>query len=336
MSFSSNKKKELTLQETFYNLCKDLIRYIDRKIIKKYISPNQAQVPKEKRIKEKKYNDNRWRYFYEDEETTKEEKIKDIFKDNSFLFNLQHLYNSLNVIVNNMEENKRNIELLNQRIELESQKLKLFGEINDELTKYSIENNTNLNNLNQDDLNKLLEKFQNNTILKNINRDMLQQFIISNANTNNNIMNNNSQNIVDNNNFNNSNINDNNLKLNENNDNINNGKNGNNGNTNQNINKIKINKSIPTLIQALESINKKKNDNNSNKKKVFRKNDILDSDSNDSSSEEENIEEEEKEFDEIKNKKEEKFKKIKFKKEDENKNIINRINKKTKRKNFKK
>ena len=83
-----------------------------------------------------------------------------------------------------MEENKRNFELLNQRKELESQKLKLFGEINDELTKYTFENNTNLNNLSQDDLNKLLEKLQNNAILKNINRDILQQFIISNANTN--------------------------------------------------------------------------------------------------------------------------------------------------------
>ena len=69
-------------------------------------------------------------------------------------------------------------------------------------------------------------------------------------------MNNNSQNIVDkNNNFIKSNINDKNLILNENNDNINNGENGNN---NQNINKIKINKSIPTLIQALENRNKKK------------------------------------------------------------------------------
>ena len=102
MSFSSIKKKELTLQETFYNLCKDLIRYIDRKIVKKYISPNQAQVPKEKRIKEKKYSDNIWRYFYEDDETTDEERIRDIFKDNNYLYNLQKLYNSLNVIVKNI------------------------------------------------------------------------------------------------------------------------------------------------------------------------------------------------------------------------------------------
>ena len=33
----SPKKKELTLQETFYNLCKDLIRYIAKKTVKKYI-----------------------------------------------------------------------------------------------------------------------------------------------------------------------------------------------------------------------------------------------------------------------------------------------------------
>ena len=327
MSLSSNKKKELTLQETFYNLCKDLIRYIDRKIIKKYIFPNQAQVPKEKRIKEKKYDDNKWRYFYEDEEITDEEKIRDIFKDNFFLFNLQHLYNSLNVIVSNMEENKNNIEILNKKLEIESQKLKLYGEINDELAKYSIENNINVNNLNQDDLQKVLEKIENSNILKTINKEFLQQFINGNGINNNNNSNNknnlsNNQNVVENNVINN-NIKENNIILNN-----NSGNNINNENNIQNKNKMKMNNSIPTLIQALESINKK-----NNKKKVFRKNNILDSDSNESSSDEENNEEEENEFNKNENKKEDKFKKIKFKREEQNKNILN---KKTKRKNYKK
>ena len=156
---SAIKKKELTLQETFYNLCKDLIRYIDRKIVKKYISPNQAQVPKEKRIynkdkdKERKYNNN-WRYFYEDEETTEEERVKDIFKNNTFLINLQKLYNSLNIIVINMEENKKNIEILNKKLENESQKLKLYGEINYEISKYLIQNNININNMTENDFMK--------------------------------------------------------------------------------------------------------------------------------------------------------------------------------------
>ena len=180
---SSIKKKEITVQETFYNLCKDLIRYIDRKIVKKYISPNQAQVPKEKRIKEKKYNDNKWRYFYEDEETTDEDRIRDIFKDNGFLMNLQKLNNTLNIIVHNMEENKKNNEILNKKLEMEEQQLKLFGDINTHLTKYFIENNSNINNLNQNDLIKAFESLQKNNIIKNLNQEIIQQFI-NNANYN--------------------------------------------------------------------------------------------------------------------------------------------------------
>ena len=186
---STTKKKELTLQETFYNLCKDLIRYIDRKIVKKYIFPNQAQVPKEKRIKDKdkeiKY-DNNWRYFYEDEETSEEDKIKDIFKDNTFLLNLQKLYNSLYIIVINMEENKKNIENLNKKLEIESQKLKLYGEINYEISKYLIENNISINNMTQNDFFKVSEYLQRKNIFNNVNKDMIQPLIKNNINNNDN------------------------------------------------------------------------------------------------------------------------------------------------------
>ena len=87
---NSSKKKEVPLNETFYNLCKDLLRFIDRKIIKKYISPNIAQLPKEMRNHENKQdnqnqNQNKvWTYFYKEKEITKEEKIKDVFKDDFF------------------------------------------------------------------------------------------------------------------------------------------------------------------------------------------------------------------------------------------------------------
>ena len=322
MSFSSIKKKELTLQETFYNLCKDLIRYIDRKIVKKYISPNQAQVPKEKR-KEKKYNDNIWRYFYEDEETTEEERIRDIFKENTFLLNLQKLYNSLNIIVNNMEENKKNIELLNKKLEFENQQLKIYGELQTELAKYLIDNNCNINNLSQNDLMKAFDNIKNNNIIKNINPEMIKQFLFTNSMNNNfnfnqnNINNNNEQNINNNNSLNNSKINNNEENIvQENNINLSEKKEN---KQNQNKNNLYKNKSIPTLIQALESINKSKNNQKNNK--TFHKNKILDSDSSDSN-EEENDEEEEENTD--KNKK--------FINYETKKNILN---KKTKRKNNK-
>ena len=282
MSFSL-KKKETTIQETFYNLCKDLIRYIDRKIIKKYISPNQAQVPKEKRIIEKKYNDDKWRYFFEDEETTEEDRIRDIFKDNNFLFNLQNLYNSLNILVNNFEENKKNLEELEKKIEMENQRSKLFGEINSELIKYLIENKININNLNQNDIIKACENLKNNDIIKNISPDMIQQFLnnsIKNEIPQNNYFNNNNNFNIEQ-NINNNSLNNNNT-LNTNKETTNSNSIDVNKKITQNENKLFKNKSIPTLIQALESINKSKN--NKNPKKVMRKNKILDSDSEDSDS----------------------------------------------------
>ena len=342
MSFSSNKKKETAVQDTFYNLCKDLIRYIDKKIVKKYISPNQAQVPKEKRIKEKVYNDNKWRYFYEDDETTEEDRIKDIFKNNKFLFILQNLYDTLGVVVNDMENNKKNLEVLEEQMRMEQEKLKINSEINTQMLKYLIDNKINdINSINQNDFLKAFENLKNNNIIKNINPDMIQQFM---SNTNNinllqsninmqNNSNNNNNNLMNNNanaNINNRNdlVKENNIKLN-------------------NKNKLMKNKSIPTLIQALEAINKSKNNKKNinyqkdSSNKVIQKNNILDSDSNDSDDsdnnekdEEEEDEKEEKEKKEEKKKKKKKnniYEKNKYKKnENKNKKFLNR---KIKRKN---
>jgi hypothetical protein len=342
MSFSSNKKKETAVQDTFYNLCKDLIRYIDKKIVKKYISPNQAQVPKEKRIKEKVYNDNKWRYFYEDDETTEEDRIKDIFKNNKFLFILQNLYDTLGVVVNDMENNKKNLEILEEQMRMEQEKLKINSEINTQMLKYLIDNKINdINSINQNDFLKAFENLKNNNVIKNINPDMIQQFM---SNTNNinllqsninmqNNSNSNNNNLMNNNS--NANINNNNDLVKENNIKLN------------NKNKLMKNKSIPTLIQALEAINKSKNNKKNinyqkdSSNKVIQKNNILDSDSNDSDDSDNNEKDEEEEDEkEEKEKKEEKeennkknniYEKNKYKKnENKNKKFLNR---KIKRKN---
>ena len=342
MSFSSNKKKETAVQDTFYNLCKDLIRYIDKKIVKKYISPNQAQVPKEKRIKEKVYNDNKWRYFYEDDETTEEDRIKDIFKNNKFLFILQNLYDTLGVVVNDMENNKKNLEILEEQMRMEQEKLKINSEINTQMLKYLIDNKINdINNINQNDFLKAFENLKNNNVIKNINPDMIQQFMSNSNNTNilqsninmQNNSNSNNNNLMNNNA--NANINNNNDLVKENNIKLN------------NKNKLMKNKSIPTLIQALEAINKSKNNKKNinyqkdSSNKVIQKNNILDSDSNDSDDSDNNEKDEEEEDEkEEKEKKEEKeennkknniYEKNKYKKnENKNKKFLNR---KIKRKN---
>ena len=330
MSFSSNKKKETAVQDTFYNLCKDLIRYIDKKIVKKYISPNQAQVPKEKRIKEKVYNDNKWRYFYEDDETTEEDRIKDIFKNNKFLFILQNLYDTLGVVVNDMENNKKNLEILEEQMRMEQEKLKINSEINTQMLKYLIDNKINdINSINQNDFLKAFENLKNNNVIKNINPDMIQQFM---SNTNNinllqsninmqNNSNSNNNNLMNNNA--NANINNNNDLVKENNIKLN------------NKNKLMKNKSIPTLIQALEAINKSKNNKKNinyqkdSSNKVIQKNNILDSDSNDSDDSDNNEKDEEEK--EENNKKNNIYEKNKYKKnENKNKKFLNR---KIKRKN---
>jgi hypothetical protein len=268
----SSKKKELTLQETFYNLCKDLIRYIDKKIVRKYISPNQAQIPKEKRNKEIHFIDNKWRYFYEDEETTEIEKIKDIFKDNNFLSNLQNLYNDSNVVTTNMEQNKNDKENLDKKIQMENEKMKLLGDINIQLAKYFMEQNKSLNSINKNELIKAFEELKKNNSIDNLNQEIIQ-FYINNIDKNQNI-NNNIPKKEDESNLS--------LKNNENKNSeltrLDNKINEQNKNNNMQKNKV-----ITTLIQAFGILNKNKNQKIKDKQREKLIKNIFESDSNDSS-----------------------------------------------------
>ena len=273
----SSKKKELTLHETFYNLCKDLIRYIDKKIVRKYISPNQAQIPKEKRNKEIHFIDNKWRYFYEDEETTEIEKIKDIFKDNNFLSNLQNLYNDLNVVTTNMEQNKNDKENLDKKIQMENEKMKLLGDINIQLAKYFMEQNKNLNSINKNELIKAFEELKKNNSIDNLNQEIIQ-FYINNIDKNQNININNNIPEKD------EKENESNLSL-KNNENKNSELTGldnkiNEQNKNNNMQKNKV---ITTLIQAFGILNKNKNQKIKDKQREKLIKNIFESDSNDSS-----------------------------------------------------
>ena len=288
----SSKKKELTLQETFYNLCKDLIRYIDKKIVRKYISPNQAQIPKEKRNKEIHFIDNKWRYFFEDEETTEIEKIKDIFKDNNFLSNLQNLYNDLNVVTSNMEQNKNDKENLDKKIQMENEQMKLVGDINIQLAKYLIEQNKNINGINKNELIKVFEELKKNNSIDNLNPEIIQFYInnlikAQNINVNNDIPKKEDKDIK------------NNIVL-KNNENINNesAKIDNKINNQNNNNKTEKRKVITTLIQAFDILKKNKNQKNKEEQKDKLIKNIFESDSNDSSNNDDNEEEEEEDDDE--------------------------------------
>ena len=283
----SSKKKELTLQETFYNLCKDLIRYIDKKIVRKYILPNQAQIPKEKRNKEIHFIDNKWRYFYEDEETTETEKIKDIFKDNNFLSNLQNLYNDLNIITTNLEQNKNDNENLDKKIQMENEQMKLVGDINMQLAKYLMENGKNLNSINKDDLIKVFEELKKNNSIDNLNPEIIQFYInnltrTQNINENNEIQKKEDKEIK------------NNIPL-KNNENINNEstKIENKINNQKNNNKTEKRNVITKLFQAFDILKKNKNQKNKEEQKEELIKNIFEYDSNDSNDNDDNEEEEE-------------------------------------------
>ena len=130
----NSKKKEQPLQETFLNLCHSLLRFIDRKIVKKYIYPNAAQLPKEKRNKELKIK-NEWKYYL-NEEISEEEKIKDVFKDNKFLNLLQNLAGGLNEVIEYLELNQKNIKMIEEKYKNKEEKLNTLNELKDLLVNF--------------------------------------------------------------------------------------------------------------------------------------------------------------------------------------------------------
>ena len=296
----SSKKKELTLEETFYNLCKDLIRYIDKKIVRKYVSPNQAQIPKEKRNKEIHFIDNKWRYFFEDEETTEEERIKDIFKDNNFLSKLQNLYDDLNVITKNMEQNKTDKENLDKKNQIQNEQMKLLGDINMQLAKYFMEHNKNINLINKNDLIIALEEFKKKNSIENLNPEIIHFYInnmskAENININDDISKKEEKEKESNNSLiNNENINNHSDKL-DNKINIKDEKN--NQIKNNNAEKKNV---FSSLIQAFDIVNKNKKKKIKEEQKDKLIKNIFESDSNDSigDDDEEEYDEEEEEEDE--------------------------------------
>jgi hypothetical protein len=218
MSNSNTKKKEVPLNDTFYNLCKDLLRFIDRKIIKKYISPNIAQLPKEMRNHENKIDKQNevWTYFYKDKEVTKEEKIKDVFKDDIFLGHLQNLNNSLNIVLDYLEQNQINIKKLEDDVKNKEEQINNLNELKNLLNNYFEKNNdTNTGNqenthiLEDKNLLNIMNKIQSFNSYKfndaKITENVIRLNDINNNNINNNIINNNNKN----------NQNDNNIKINK-------------------------------------------------------------------------------------------------------------------------
>lgn len=167
-SSSMSKKKEIPIKDTFFHLCYDLLRFIDRKIIKKYISPNNAQLPKDKRNSEKKEDKEVWTYFYKDEKLTEEEKIKDVFKDDKFLGYLQNLTNCLVIVIDYLDQNMKRIKRFEQNSKYSEEKLSVLNDLKILLNNYFERAEENTDNSELKVNNNILEDQKLMTIMNKI------------------------------------------------------------------------------------------------------------------------------------------------------------------------
>ena len=129
MSSTNNEKLEVSKDQTnFLHLCKDLFKYIKRKIIKGYVCPEfpnpEANVP------------NPWSYINKQETLTEKDKCCDMFKDDTFLPLVQKCYEALENIIKRMDENRKNVEFMKKNIEVGEKKIKLLSELSNQLNSY--------------------------------------------------------------------------------------------------------------------------------------------------------------------------------------------------------
>lgn len=170
-SSSMSKKKEIPIKDTFFHLCYDLLRFIDRKIIKKYISPNYAQIPKGKRNNTDKKDNNQkevWTYFYKDEIISEEEKIKDVFKDDKFLGYIQNLTNCLILVIDYLDQNMKKIKRFEKNSKYSEEKLSVLNDLKILLNNYFERTEENTDNSEQKVNNNILEDQKLMTIMNKI------------------------------------------------------------------------------------------------------------------------------------------------------------------------
>lgn len=157
---SKPKKIEPPCQDVFLRLCSDLYKYILRKIFRKYISPNGTKSKKNKNILnelDEDLSEMKWVYYEDESNVNEEEKMKDIFKNNVFLEQVKDCYKCLKIVIKSLEENKKNLELLNSKFVIGVEKMKYLSELNCKLNQlFQQNNNTTETNINQNTQGNLL------------------------------------------------------------------------------------------------------------------------------------------------------------------------------------
>ena len=133
MSSDKAKNKDII---NFHRLCRDLYKYIQRKVIKRYVNPDMtyAEINKHNSLNNI-INEKEWKYYNSDN-ISEEEKILDIFKDNVFLSQIQKCYESLEIVITSLNENQKNIEFLQKNIEIGEHKIQLLSQLNSQLNQF--------------------------------------------------------------------------------------------------------------------------------------------------------------------------------------------------------
>ena len=168
---SSTEKARNKDMVSFHRLCKDLYKFIQKRIIKKYINP-QFNNESSNSINNLITKSKEWKYFNTKETISDEEKILDIFKDNVFLAQLKNYYEALETIINTMDENVKNIELLQKDLDIGAKKMEMLSKLNVQLNQLfsndikgqNVQNN-NINNNGNNNL-KILNKIN---LVKSLN-----------------------------------------------------------------------------------------------------------------------------------------------------------------------
>ena len=194
---------------SFHRLCKDLHKFIQKRIIKKYINPKFNNESPNNSINQIITTSKDWTYCNSKEKITEEEKIIDLFKDNSFLSKLKIYYESLENIINAMDENEKNLELLKKDINVGEKKLAILSKLNVQLNQLfnkmpnvQQNNNSNVDNhyankniaLDRINLVKSLNILNELEIFKNNNEENAK--VIKNSNTTSNTTITNNNNII--------------------------------------------------------------------------------------------------------------------------------------------
>ena len=153
MSLVANDKIEVNKDQTnFLHLCKDLFKFIKKKIIKNYVCEDfqNSLIPLSET----------WSYNHPEEELTQKDKSLNIFKDNTFLPLVQKCYEALEAVITRMDENRKNIEAMKKEVDNDMKKMKLLTELKSQLNKYfnNGDKNSNNNTSNCGEANKLLEQ----------------------------------------------------------------------------------------------------------------------------------------------------------------------------------